>query len=476
VTSHTRRVARLVLVAPLALGVGSHAFGQVPGGQATPAPRSPAVFGGVDSPRTDGDVLSVSASAVGGYDTNVLAAVGGTGGGGGGGGAIGSTEQSDSTFAGGSTSLQWSQQRARVLHYGAVSADYRRAFDIDNFDIQAYTAAGGLDLKTSARSRVQLNGLVGLQPFYQNGVLGAFGGQPSAIDGTANPSSIFTPDFQTAREKIMRYAAFAAYSHQLSPRTTFSANAGSDGFLPVNSEADDAGLLRLTRNYAAARLTRALTTSLSARVGYGYSQYDRDRRLPTAPEAADDQPTAIGVHNIDVGLNYNRALSIAHRTSFSFGTGSNVTQSSGTTVGQSTRTRVFVTGFAALRRDFLRTWTASLSYQRGTSYWEGYSTFGVFDGVSLSAGGLFTDRLDASVGVTYTNGSLGSTLSNRVSTISAGSQLRFALSRNVAMFAGYTFARFDTPPYGLPDDVFQTYRPERQGVRFGLTFWTDLLH
>jgi hypothetical protein len=189
------------------------------------------------------------------------------------------------------------------------------------------------------------------------------------------------------------------------------------------------------------------------------------------------------VHNIDVGLDYSRVLTFARRTTFSFGTGTNIVNYSGQSFGTNEGTRFNVVGFATLQRAFLRTWAASLNYNRSTTYLEGYNTFGVFDTASASIGGLLTDRLDARAGVYYTNGTfggyaddtLGSRRGDRLATLGAGGQLRYALTTNLAVFTSYTYARFEIPAYLEPVNLLTPYRPDRQGVRVGLTVWFDLL-
>lgn len=477
-TVHAGRVvARLLLGAAMLVGMAGGAAAQMAGGGAPP-PRSPAVFGGAQRAEPGVNNVNFSASVLGGYDTNVLASEGRLGGGGGGlgggtGGAIGSSNQTSSTFAGGGAQLTWQQQRARVSYFGNVGGQYRTLFDIDDFDVQAYDAGGGFSSQLSPRATLSATGMVGVQPFYRFGVLGGFGVGSGGIS-TQSTGQVFTPDFQAAREQVLRYGAQASYGYQLSQRTTFSADVSRNGFRPLNTAADRSGLLRLGSTFVAARLQRRLTENLGARVGYGYGFFDRLR----SSTAMVDEPTRVGFHNIDVGLDYSRALTLARRTSFSFGTGSNITRGTGVTQDNEprrvSRTQFNVTGFATLQREFLRTWAASANYMRGTSYIEGVNRFGVFDAAAVSVAGLFTDRIDASAALFYTTGGL-TFGGERISNTGAGAQLRYAVSPNVATFISYTYARFNLPPEFMPQNLDAPFRPDRQGVRVGLTVWLDLL-
>ena len=456
-----RGVARVLLGAGVLVATSVSVFAQSSG--------SPAVFGGARELQPGANNLSMSADAIGGYDTNILADNAGVGGGAGG---AGSTEQTSSSFAGGSVYLQWNKSRRRVSYFGTVGTSYRKFFDIEDFDAQSYDAGGGMNIQFTTRSSLGVNANVGVQPFYQFGVLGAFGGG-LAVDPTQGRT--FRPDYQAAREQVLRFAAAATYRYQLSSRTEFSADVGRTGFQPLNSDAEEAGYQNLGATTVAARLSRRLSRNLSARAGYGYTLYDQVDQTPNlSGEFGREQ---FGVHNIDVGLDYSRALGVARRTSLSFGTGSSITTSRNEAVveGPRNRTQFNVSGFATLRRNFLRTWAASLDYARGTSYVEGYNSFVVFDTASARIGGLFTDRLDASAGIFYTYGAYQSLTGDTIASLGAGGQVRYALTQNLAAFAAYTYSRSDIPRALEPQDLVGTYRPERQGVRAGLTVWFDLL-
>ncbi len=467
------RVTRVLLGAAMLAGVTADDVGAqmgVPGGTGQTGMPSPAVFGGARREQPGENNLTFSADALAGYDTNILADNAGVGGGTGGG--LGSSEQTASTFAGGGAFLQWSQNRPRVSYYGGLGASYRTFFDISDFDVQSYDASAGVGVQLTRRSGLSLGVSVGVQPFYQFGV---FGGAAYVPD---QPGDIpaFSPDFLAAREQVLRFGGSASYQYQFSERTAFTASVGRNGFRTLNDEAEASGLANLGSTNASARITRRLTTNLGLRLGYGYWQFDQVQRAI----GPDDQLTAteqVGMHNIDVGLDYARALTLARRTYFSFGTGTTITQGSNPGVGQGTN--VNITGFATLQREFLRTWAAALNYTRGTNYLEGYNQFVVFDTASASVGGLFTDRVDASATVFYTNGTFGGggggTGNDRLATIGAGAQIRYGFSENWALFASYTYARFEIPTYLEPVELLTPYSPGRQGVRVGLTVWFDLL-
>ncbi len=431
-------------------------------------PRSPAVFQGA-RPVGEGDnSLTLATSALGGYDTNIFATAGG---GSAGGGNLGSTSQSDSTFGAVSTSLQWRQTGPRASYFGGVDAGYRAYFDVDDLDAVASAATGGFRFSLTPKSSVGAEARASVQPFYQFSLIGDSG--PINPGVPTGPS--FTPDFQAGQNLVLRYSYAGDYSYRFSPRLTFSAQGSAIGFHPLEDIESQAQLSRADRWWTGARLTYQATTNLAARVGYGYGRFGW-RQAPLATDVPTSTPIrqAATTHNIDAGVNYSRALTVARRTYFSFGTGSTILQQGVADAdGDLGTTRFDVTGFATLSRQFLRTWNTSLSYVRGIQYIEGYNDVGLFDTVSVGAVGLLSDRLDLSGGAAYSDGRASRGRGDRIATLSAGTQLRYAISQNVAAFVSYTYAWFDIPPDRRPVSA-PTFQPERQGVRVGLTLWLDL--
>lgn len=428
---------------------------------------NPAVFGGAGRHDASRDSVTFSASALGGYDTNILAADSGSATG----GNIPSNDQTSSSFAGGSATLSWARPTRRVSYFGTASVDYRAYFDLTDFDVQAYATTLGFSARLTRRSSLAFGGNAAVQPFYQYGLLQI--PQPGQVVTPADGAA-YAPDFQGARERALRYGAYINYQYQLSQRTSFVVNAARSGFGPVGSETSSATTLsQIGSTTGGARLTHQLTKDLGVRLGYGYSQFDS---LPVSADAGTEGRTQrFGLHNIDVGLDYSRSFSFDRRTRFSFGTGTNVTRSTVPEAEGGHAGGVNLAGFAMLRRDFGRTWSSSLTYNRGTTLVEGFNDFGVFDSVSASVGGLLTDRLDFGTGLQYFTGKVGSS-GERLGSLGAGAQVRFAVSRHIATFLGYTYSRFEIPEDRQPEVTTGTYDPQRQGVRFGVTVWMDLIH
>ena len=143
------------------------------------------------------------------------------------------------------------EPRTRVV-LRLAGASYRKMFDIDDFDVQAYYAGGGLGFQLTKRSSLSLNANVDVQPFYQFGVLGNGLGGGLAVDPTTDGSA-FVPDYQAAREQVLRFGGSAEYGYQFSSRTTFTADVSRYGSRPVNGEAETVGLANLGSTTASAQ-------------------------------------------------------------------------------------------------------------------------------------------------------------------------------------------------------------------------------
>jgi opacity protein-like surface antigen len=382
-------------------------------------------------------------------------------------------------MAGGGASLMYGENRQRVSWGASAGTQYNKLFDVDDFDMYAYNGGASMAVGLSQRSSLSLGVNAAVQPFFQFGLVGTRGMVDTQVPGGAlpvfqgpgfNAGTSFTPDLQASQLQLLQYGAGAGYQYRLGPRTNAHAMAGYSSFRPLGEDAPvnfGLGFMGVGMRSVGGGISHAVSQNLSARAGYYYRTFEQ-------PMAGVSE-SVVG-HDIDVGMNYNRGFEVARRTTVSFGTGSSVMRTSGTLAGQTeTRTFAFVTGNANLTRLFLRTWSSSVSYIRGVSYVAGLQGFALNDTVAANVAGLFTDRLDASAGVTYTSGAFGfSGGGERFQTASAGGQLRYGLSRNLATFVSYSYARFNFPssmllPAGFPNAA------SRQGIRGGLTFWFDVL-
>lgn len=243
---------------------------------------------------------------------------------------------------------------------GGTATNYFRA--TDRF-ITSYHGQFSQAFKLGARSSFNAGQSIGVAPYY---ALNQFQGLQS-FAGTQLSMPV-QGGVATAIGDLRhyRYAVSADYSHPLTDRTTFSAQYSADA-----TALTTATPIMLTQ-MASARIGRSFKKSMGIHAGYGYSLMDF-RQIQRKE----------GFHNLDIGLDMNRGLSLTRRTKLTFGTGTVINQSVTPTPGAGTTTpttptsgtattttaaqkhlRFNLTGHVSLSHDFGRSWIARVNYGR----------------------------------------------------------------------------------------------------------------
>ena len=172
-------------------------------------------------------------------------------------------------------------------------------------------------------------------------------------------------------------------------------------------------------------------------------------------------------HDLDVGVDYARGLSLTRRMKLGFGSGSSIVP-----VEHATHYRA--RGNATLTYEIGRTWGAQLTYTRGLEFIEYDSDPSFFDAVNVNVAGNLGRRLELSLSAAYSTGQVGITERGRgFERYTGSSQLRVAMTRYAAaqfqyFYYGYHFA----PGLDLPTDYPRGLG--RHGVRAGLTYRAPL--
>ena len=182
-------------------------------------------------------------------------------------------------------------------------------------------------------------------------------------------------------------------------------------------------------------------------------------------------------HNIDVGVDYSDSLTLAPRLTFDFGTGTALTTNSGGvgSVNQGTHIQCYRLCGAPEAVPAHLGRIAQLQPQCGV-HRDLQFRGGIRRRERVDRRPLH-DRLDGSASVSYVHGSPFSQGAAPLSSLTAGAQLRYAISTNAAAYASYTFGFFDQAYRStlIPSSPLD-FSPTRQGVRVGFSFWFDLLH
>jgi hypothetical protein len=214
-----------------------------------------------------------------------------------------------------------------------------------------------------------------------------------------------------------------------------------------------------TAHAAGFRLTRQFTRHAALRAGYSY-------QLGGGPQVVGGVPAR--AHDIDLGIDYGRALSFSKRTSVSFASGSAI-------VTEQLRTVYRVTGDVSLTRAIGRTASAGLTYRRGVRILEGFGTPVMFDAVNAGFSGSLARRLTLVASAGVSSGVTAATSSGGFGTVTGAAALRMTLSRRTALEAQYFyFHQRADGAVGLPPGFMGT--TNRQGVRVGVSWGTSLLH
>jgi hypothetical protein len=251
-----------------------------------------------------------------------------------------------------------------------------------------------------------------------------------------------------------QHASLAA-SYHLRARTSLDSETDESPFHDYVSHTGTMGF-----QYA-----RPMTRHATLRLGYGIRVTDR-RRAAGEPDV---------MHNVDMGVDYSRALSFSRRTSFSFGSGSSIAVRDELPAADGERrVRARLTGNAALVHEIGRSWTADVRYLRGFRTREGFDQLYFTDAVTASIGGLVTRRLHVGANATWAESSLDYDVSRSHRNRSASAQVTYGITSFLAAYARYVYVhyRFDE---GVPLDERFPRQLDRHGVRVGLTASVPLI-
>jgi len=439
---------RLLLTLSLILGVVRVTTAQT---TAQPIPERPyrGLFGGAQPLSSRAPSLSLSLAGFGGWDEPT---------------SVSSTTAPDDRvnisgpFSGTTAGLDFTNFGERLNSF--VSAYGFAGYFPDNKDDPWYTsssAAGHIYYRAPLSPRNQIR--FGESALFSTDVrLGLVGTTPGSGVPPATGNSGFDNSLQ--RDPYLNSLSDVVYSHSFSRASSVDATYGYGfyHFFNNDTERSDYREQRGGFNY-----NHAIGRYATLVLGYMY----RYNRIPDSTEPP------LTAHDVNVGVNYSRALSLTRTTQLSFHTGSTVTSSTNTnSPTPDTTTRFLVTGGAELTREIGQSWVAQARYSRDVKYDYGFSQPILYDAAGAWIGGLIGRNLDVSSGVSYIQGAIGLETTNYHS-LYAVSQIRWAISHNLAAYAsyyyyGYNFASDVTLPVGVVQEL------DRNGVRVGFNTWLPL--
>ncbi len=345
----------------------------------------------------------------------------------------------------GDTSLLYSA-RAKYVTFSALVGSGGRYYptlgELSGFDGHA---VGNFSATIGQRMSIRATQDLRYQPYYQF----AFPAVPAAPDVLTTYSSHDAVISRRSYEAAGRFG----FERRIGGRSAFLVD--YDYRRTTFATTDE----RFFFQQGTALFRHGITRNASLRLGYGYGE---------AENVDAESSFALANHTLDVGVDYQRALSFSRRTTFSFKTGSAIMEQMGERNFQ-------VTGDATLAREIGRTWRATANYNRGAQFRAGFRDPFLADTAQVQLSGLVTRRLNVHMGGGYSAGRLGfGNLANPYSNWTATTGMRVALGRLLSADAEYFYYRyrFDSNvqlPSGLPSNL------NRQGVRVGLSGWMPLV-
>jgi hypothetical protein len=210
---------------------------------------------------------------------------------------------------------------------------------------------------------------------------------------------------------------------------------------------------------AIAGMSFGIAKGLAFRIGYGVSDSNYGSRGLRPGYLA---------RTVDVGLNFNRALSLTRKTTLAFNTGTTAVNSGGGTYYR-------LIGGARLDRELGRTWRSGIIYNRGVTFDETFGQPVPTDALSLGFSGLFSRRLHFRAMAGVTRGRFGfDSDASVIETAYGRSALTFGLRRNLGLSVDYAYFHHDFNQTG-PLPIGFISRGQRQRIGVFVVFRAPLL-
>lgn len=424
----------------------------------TPDPRRPvrAVFGGAANRPDLKTSLDFTATVMEAYDQNRLADATSP--------ETSPLANSDGFYSSLAGDLVFKRRGTRLegAVTGGSSARYYR--DLGKFLATDYHTGAGIAARLSSRTSLRIDGAFSRAPV---DLIGVFADAIPPTLGQTLPSST---DFAVNTNQSDTWVSSASVGRRLTERSDVAINGsvrrtvflGTPASLPptVVLGSTNNGFVELT---GGATYIKHVTPSAGLRLGYYFRNAQYQGATSTPKE-----------HGLDIGLDFNRALSDSRRTMFSLKTGSAYIQaglpSPGGVLGGQFRMLVD----SALSHQLGETWLLVGSYKRGTEVVDNLAAPVFSDAVTFSASGLLSSRVDFLTSLSYSEGEPSLTASPQKYTTYAGNaRLRVALGERWALSTEVLRYQYD---FSRTPTLARGFNPRfgRSMVRAGLSLWMPL--
>lgn len=291
------------------------------------------------------------------------------------------------------------------------------------------------------------------------------------------------------RNTNLRITGSGRYSMNAPPFATAAALSDTDVDLP--SAGDDGIELRRTndlragaeleREFGAGKTITGLAGAHSSQIDGGprYAIYEAGGRFGArvgrysafrASYVRQDVDRGLGhyaLHHLNIGGDYARPLSASRRAFIAFSGGSAAVQSRD-------NLRFSAIGNVNFWYEFKQSWIGAVRYHRGVTFIDEVVDPLLSDSVSGELAGLLSRRVDFTASATFTRGLVGFNNRNPYQIYGARSQVRYALSRMMALYGEYLLFHYQFPATivitgDLPAST------SRQAVKVGISVSSKLL-
>ena len=407
-------------------------------GQTLAAPAQRPGQGLFDRSHRGTQSLDVSVSVSDAYDDDALAD-GETGGG----------PRQSGSFGSAATSVAYSKKLRYAQIVASEGSAVRYYPSLTDLVAVQHDAKAGIAFQAGGIS-LNVSQALAYRPLF------AFAAVPQLFESGVGDLPPITSDQTTVRHDQRSYSTNVDFSEALGRRTTLSLS-GAFQKTAFQADAIDQTALSL-----AGHLSRNLTRDLSLVGGFKYQQGTYASVVAGAGQAA-------GIHSIDIGVDYSRALGRTRRTTIGFTSGTSGVEQAGQPTGYT------MTGNARLNRDIGRTGHATMAFTRGVGFVDGFPQPLVSDSIATSLGGSINRRLEVTLSSGLSRGQFGLAAGAAQNDTYRGSaRLRLGISRTVALsgeyfYYHYRFSDGAVLPAGVPSAL------DRQGFRLGLDFWLPVI-
>jgi hypothetical protein len=259
-------------------------------------------------------------------------------------------------------------------------------------------------------------------------------------------------DFRLTLDRYQRYGTYVDLGQQLSSRSRLSMNfAWAHGQIPRR---------QWTQLVFTGRVQQAISKGLGVYVGGMYGQVAETKLGIQQPRESHPR--------IDVGVDFNKPLSISRRTLLGFSTGIAGAYDRSTDV-----THYRLVGGARLSHEFGRTWLSEVIYSRNVRYVESVGEPLFTDSVTFGVQGSFNRRIQFKSYFGKTIARLGFEAGNGFDTLVASTNVSIGLTKMLGIGTHYSYYDYSVLEGSVPSAANGKIYPHRAGVY--LQLWVPFL-